>query len=311
MQLPKTIKTIEGKKFEWFDAGQADEKSLAYLAERFKLNEADLKECPPPLQRPKLIPRPDYLFMILLLPVYNRKKREIGTVEIDFFIGSDFLVTVHDDEFEPLKNFFHECQKFEGVKNKYLNGNPAGLIHELLNRLILYCFPMLNHISLDIDGIEKNLFIATHQKQMLGEILLIKRNIVNFRKAMQAHKNVIKKLVSEMPRFFLTAQLDAYLNNLVEYTKEIWDLLENYKDTIDALQQTNESLISFRLNQIMKTLTIFSVIVFPLTLLAGVFGMNTPGMPWMNDAWGFWKVVIIMLIGMIGMLIFFKKKKWL
>ncbi|MFH1225812.1 MAG: magnesium transporter CorA family protein [bacterium] len=309
--MPKTIKIIEGKRFKWFDIGQADEKNMAYLAERFKFNEIDLRDCPPPLQRPKLIPRPNYLFMILLLPVYNRKKREIDALEVDFFIGPDFLVTVHDREFEPLKNFFHECQKFEGVKSKYFNGNPANLIHELLNRLILYCFPMLNHISLDIDGIEKNLFVATHQKQMLGEILMIKRNIVNFRKAMQAHKNVIKKLVAEMPRFFLTAQLDAYLNNLVEYTKEIWDLLENYKDTIDALQQTNESLISFRLNQIMKTLTIFSVIVFPLTLLSSIFGMNTPGIPWVNDPWGFWKVVIIMLASMIGMLAFFKKKRWL
>lgn len=311
MQQLKTIRVIKSKNLRWLNVTSPGSKEIAFLAEQFKFDEIDLRDCPPPLQRPKLVKRPGYLFMILLFPVYNRKSRTVNAAEVDFFIGKDFLVTVHDDELETIGNFFHECQKFEGVKNKYFTNNPGNLLYELLNRLILYCFPMLNHASLDIDNIEKSIF-SGQQRQMLSEILIIKRNIVNFRKAMQPHKNVIKKLIAEAPGFFPTDQLNIYFNNLVEYTKEIWDLLENYKDTIDALQQTNESLISFHLNDIMKTLTIFSVIVLPLSLLASIFGMNTTdGMPWLQDPWGFWKVLAIMIVGAIGMLAFFKKKRWL
>ncbi|MFH1173331.1 MAG: magnesium transporter CorA family protein [bacterium] len=310
MQKPKNVKIIEAKDFEWVNIDRADLKGMDYLNQHFHFNELDLRDCPPPIQRPKLLERPNYLFVILLFPIYSRRKRTIETAEVDFFIGPNFLVTVHNGELELLNNFFQECQKFEGVRNKYLESNPANLIYELLNRLILYCFPMLNHIGMDIDNIERSIF-DSQQKRMLSEILLIKQNIVSFRKSMQAHKNIIKKVIDEMPKHYRTDLLDPQFKSLVEYTKEIWDLLENYRETIDALQQTNESLISFRLNQIMKTLTIFSVIVFPLTLLSSIFGMNTPGIPWMNDSYGFWKVVIIMFIGMIIMLIFFKKKKWL
>lgn len=311
MQKPKNIKIIEDNKYTWVNVDRADLRGMDYLNQNFHFNELDLKDCPPPIQRPKLIERPNYLFAILLFPIYNRRKRTIEAAEVDFFIGSDFFVTVHNGELEPLTHFFEECQKFEGVRSRYFEGNPANLIYELMNRLVLYCFPILNHIGLDIDNIERSIFDG-EQKRMLSEILLIKQNIVSFRKSMQAHKNIIKKLTEEMPRHYRTDLLDPQFKSLVEYTKEIWDLLENYRETIEALQQTNESLISFRLNQIMKTLTIFSVIVFPLTLLSSIFGMNTvDGMPWTTDPLGFWKVIIVMLIGTVGMLLFFKRKKWL
>jgi magnesium transporter len=169
---------------------------------------------------------------------------------------------------------------------------------------------MLNHISLDIDEAEKRIF-AGYEKRMVKEILIIKRNIVNFRKAMQAHKNVIKKLIIKAPQFFSTAKLNIYFNALVEQTKDIWDLLENYKETIDALHATNESLISFRLNDIMKLLTIISVVLLPVTLIASIFGMNTPQMPLVKHPYGFWIILILMVLVSLGVLQYFRKKEWL
>jgi len=169
---------------------------------------------------------------------------------------------------------------------------------------------MLVHISTDIDNVENQLR-TEFEKGTITEILRIKTNIVNFRQAMQPHKQVIRNLIAEAPRFFPIEQLQVYFNNLVNYTKEIWDLLDNYKDTIDALHETNISLIDFRINEIMKTLTIFSVIVFPLTLLASIFSMNVPGMPLTTNPNGFWIILMLMLAGTLGMLWFFEKKKWL
>lgn len=130
---------------------------------------------------------------------------------------------------------------------------------------------------------------------------------------MQPHKNVLKRLIislKENPDFAIQKN-DIYLDNLIDYTKETWDALENYKERIEALQETNESLISFKLNDIMKILTIISVITFPITLIAAIFGMNTPGIPFTQYRYGFWIVLGIMLSIAACMLGHFKRKDWM
>ena len=137
-------------------------------------------------------------------------------------------------------------------------------------------------------------------------------NIINFRRIMQTHKNMIKKMISLNSEFFPKQPLHSYYNKLLEQTKDIWEILENYKEVIEILAIANDSLLNYKISDIMKTLTIFSVIVFPLTLIAAIFGMNTTnGMPFMNNQFGFEIVIIIMLFGSLFMLLFFEKKKWL
>ena len=301
----KTIQEFKNAKFSWINVTNNGGKEIAYLRDKFGFHDLDLKDCLPPLQRPKLVVRPDYLFVILLFPVFDRKTRVLHASEVDFFITDKSLVTVNTNELAPLREIFSRCQN-----KKEKCANPADLLHEILHELLLSCFPMLVHISNDIDNVETKLR-SEFEKGTITEILRIKTNIVNFRKAMQPHKQVIRSLVAEAPRFFPTQKMKIYFENLVSNTKEIWDLLDNYKDTIDALHETNASLIDFRINEIMKTLTIFSVIVFPLTLLAAIFGMNAPGMPFASHPFGFWIILGIMMLGALGLLWFFEKKKWL
>lgn len=304
--MNKNIQEIKTKDLIWVNVSRPGKKEIKYLKEKYKFHNLDLKDCLPPLQRTKLVENPDYLFMILQFPIFDKQTREIKSSEVDFFINQNTLVTVHSNELDPLKELFKLCQENLRIQEKYLVGNPGILIYEILNRSLLHCFPMLNYISLNIDKVEKKIF-NRQEKEMVKDILIVKSNIVNFRKIMQAHKTVIRKLIEKAPQFFSIAKLNLYFNDLIAHTKEIWDDLENYKETIDALYNTNESLISFRLNKIIKTLTIFSVIVFPLTLLAAIFGMNTNNMPFVN----FWYIILIMLVLTLIMAIFFKVKKWL
>jgi len=301
----KNVLEFRNAKFSWINVTKNGEKEVEYLRKKFGFHEIDLKDCLPPLQRPKLVVRKNYLFMILLFPVFDRKTRVLHASEVDFFITPKTLLTVSSNELAPLQEIFSGCKSKKGKC-----GNPADLLHEILNELLLSCFPMLVHISNDIDNVE-NRMRSEFEKGTITEILRIKTNIVNFRKAMQPHKQVIRALVAEAPKFFPTKKIKIYFDNLINYTKEIWDLLDNYKDTIDALHGTNVSLIDFRINEIMKTLTIFSVIVFPLTLLAAIFGMDLPGMPLVNQPYGFWIVLSIMLFGTLGLLWFFEKRRWL
>jgi len=302
--MSSDVKIIKNKNFSWFNVTNNSEKEIKYLEKEFNFYPSDLEDCLPPLQRPKIIARPDYLFMILLFPVFDRETKTIHASEVDFFITPKTLVTVHTNELGQISNTFGE------YNNKTLKcSSPTALLHEILNRLLSECFPMLVHISNDIDNVEARIR-TDFEKGTITEILRIKTNIVNFRRAMQPHKQVIRYFITEASVFFPNNQLKKYLDDLINYTKEIWDLLDNYKDTIDALHETNVSLIDFRINEIMKTLTIFSVIVFPLTLLTSMFGMNVIKMPVVSHPHGFFIILGLMAAGASGMLIFFKSKKW-
>lgn len=308
----KHLKKLTHNNLTWITIDKPTAKQLNWIRQNFKFRKEDLNECTPILQRPKMNVRENYLFMILQFPYYDRRTAEIKSSEIDFFITENTIITFHTGNLEPILEIERLIEKDIEYKEEIMTDN-SRLLYEILNRLLHYCFPILNHINQDIESIEDQIFEIKEKKfKIIKEILRIKRNIVNIRKIMQAHKSVISKLIKNYEAIYPAKHLHEYFNHLVNHTKDIWDFLENYKDTIDALHETHESLLSHNLNEIIKTLTIFSVIVFPLTLLAAIFGMNTMNsMPFINSPYDFWWVVIIMLAGVIGMLILFKKKKWL
>jgi len=309
MYFPMPINTLQATT-TWHNVDRTGKMEIEWLRKAFAFHPLDLEDCAGSAQRPKLSIYQEYLFMILLFPVYNKHARAIEQAEIDFFINEHFLITVHRNEFPVIKRFYEELSASDTVRTRFLGENSAVLLYEILDRLLEYCFPMLDHTDLDIKNIEMNIFTG-NEKQMVGEILTVKTSIVNFRNTMSAHRNIIKNLMKANAKFFDTDTLKVYYQNLVDLTVNIWDILAAQRETIDALHATNESLISFRLNQVMKTLTIFSVIVFPLTLLAAIFGMNAVDMPLVNSRYGFWYIVTIMLVGTIGMFTYFKRKGWL
>lgn len=310
------IQTIKHKDFRWIDihCGNGNKsKGIKYLEENFNFHPLDIEDCASITHRAKCDAYPYYSFLILLFPSYNKKTREIITSEIDFFISKDNLISVHrNNNLATYTNFFNLCTENIEEKEKFLSLPPERLLYEILNRLYIDCLPMLDHVSEDVDNIEKQIF-SGNEKEMVHEISIIRRNITDFRKLMQPHKNVIKKLAASLQEnpLFAIQKTDAYFNNLIDYTKEIWDALDNYKERIEALQATNESLISFKLNDIMKILTIISVITFPITLIAAVFSMNTPGIPFTEYKYGFWIVLCIMLSIALLMLGHFKRRDWM
>ncbi len=306
------LNEIKFSTFTWIHSASIDKKAVEEIGKRFRLHPDDLKEVLPPIQRPKLVERDNCLFMILMYPFYDKEAKLIEISEVDFFIARDFIATFNEsNKLEPIGNFMEACSGNKLLCEKIIAAGPVGLLYELLDRLSNHCFPMLVHISNDIDTIKKRLF-KEYGKGTILEILRIKTNIANFSKAIQGYKTIVDKLISKEAPFLPTEQLKIYFDNLVERKKEMWDMVDNLTHIIDALHQTNESLISFRINEIMKTLTIFSVIVVPLALLASIFGMNVVNeMPFVEHPYGFWIVVGLMIAGVMAMLGIFKKKKWL
>ena len=303
------IKEIKTKNLRWIDVSSCKPKEMKHIEQKFKFHPLHISDCLSPVQRPKLDVTPDYLFMVLLFPVYNRRTRKIISSEIDFFINSDTLVTVHRGELSPLMNFFNLCQTTKEQKDKYFIGSPAFLIYELLNRLLAACNPILGNMNLNINGIEENIFNG-YEKRMVKEILIAKTNVVNFRRITQTHRLVVSKLLEKSSLFFSPGKLKIYFKEVIENAEDIWQNLENLRETVEAIEQTNNSLISFQLNDIIKILTIISIIVLPISLMGTIFGMNLKFIPLMNQPFAFWILLSIMTLIIILLVGYFRRKKW-
>ncbi len=308
---PTETRSIITPTLRWIDVPKPNVATLKKLQKEFQFHPLDIEDCMQANQYPKLDGYPHYLFLVLHFPSYSPQTRQITATEIDFFIYPNALITVHEDGVHnKIDDLFLQCSKDPQKQTQLLHGNPSILLYTLLEALLKDVFPLLGHIRGDLQFIERQIF-AGYEKTMVQHILQAKRNIVNLRSIMQSHEFVIQKLIVKSEPLFSTAQLQVYYNNLVEHTKDIWAILQNEKETIEALQETNESLISFRLNDIMKLLTGMSVVLLPVTLIASVMGMNV-SLPFLESAAnGFWYIVGFMVALATTMVLYFKHRDWL
>ena len=183
----------------------------------------------------------------------------------------------------------------------------------MLQELNKFSLRQIDHITRKIDVIEKAVFEESrlkNEEKLVEDISVIRRDILDFRRAIKPQDTILESLKIRGTEFFgkLTK---PYFSDIIGDHMRVWELLENHKETIESLQEANDSLLSHRTNRIMKLITLFAVIVFPLTLLASLFGMNTRHTPIIGINHDFWIIVGIMIIGTTAMLIVFKKKKWL
>ncbi len=304
----KHIKTIAQHNFDWVHVTKTDPEILSVLQERFDLLDVDVKEVLPPNQRSKLVVRDKYVFMILHYPVYNRTSGRIMSAEVYFFVQKKSLITISPSGLTPLTNLY-EQMKVGGVC--LACDKPSQMFLYIVLDMLQSLFPMLVHMNNDIESVEEHIFdVDRKHRQNAVEILRIKTNLVNFKRSIQPYKALVEKFIG-LDKIFVSKALVLDNQHVRDISIELWQMMQTQEATIDALHETHESLINNRTNQIMRTLTIFSVIVFPLTLLAAIFGMNTINTPVIGHPHDFWILVGVMLLGTVGMLSFFRAKHWL
>lgn len=302
---------LENGGLVWVNVTKQSQEDLIVLQKKYQISKQDIQECLPPFQRPKIVKRDQYYFMVLHFPVFDRETRRLSFTEVDFFLAENFLITVHDNKLPILESFFKECKKNQETREKYFGGSGAHVLFELLSRLLDAIFPILLHVNEDITAVDSELFKDAPARKTAEEVLRLKTNIVTFRRTMQGHRTVLERLISSAGRELGLFSYQAYIFSLREFVNEIWHLLESQKESINALHETNESLINLHTNDVMKTLTVISVVTFPLTLIATIFAIHAPGTPFITHQLGFWIIFGIIFFGGVAMVLLFKKRRWL
>src|SRR5881628_3419767 len=292
----------------WINLEELDVESVTQLAERFGWHALDLEDVLSKRQRPKVDDYPEYLFSVLHFPAYDKAIQRLNAAELDIFIGPDYLVTFPNVELLPVTRLFRRCSEDEALREQLFTKGSGRLLYEVLDDLFDYCFPILDKIGHKLDVIEDDMFEGL-SSEVVRDISNVKQEIISYRKIIKPERSTLRLLERHVERF-LPEELELYFDDIVDAAERIWDILDNYKEVVEALEDTNESVISHRQNDILRILTVFSVVLLPLTLITGFFGMNVR-FPGFDTVWAFWVIVAGMIVSLGGLLSFFRYKRWL
>jgi magnesium transporter len=307
-QAEPRVETVEGHGLRWINIERPGPVDRAWLEEHFEFHPLDYEDVSSRNQRPKIDEYDDYLFIVLHFPVYDKGVGRLNAAELDMFVGPDFLITLPNRPLPPVEYLFERCRASEEMRDNLFSKGPGYLLYKIVDDSFDYCFPMLRKMGNKLERIEEDIFEG-RAEETVRDISNLKQEIVGFRKVMRPQRSVLRDLERTKQRY-IAEDLDIYFDDIVDASERIWDMLENFKEVVEALEDTNEQLISHRLNDILRVLTSLSVIVLPLTLIASIWGMNVR-VPGEQSLTAFWIIIVTMVVLLGSMLAYFRKRGFL
>ena len=303
------LETLTWGDHTWVNIERPTERETEYLAQNYPFHPLDLDDCLSRIQRPKIDEYKDYLFLVLHFPVFNKESRVTTPSQVSVFIGEKYLITLHDGELKPLVKLFRECQIDEESRQEDLGRGPVYLLYRIIDRLVDYCLPILNKIGDNIERTEDNIFSSRGMPRAIEDMSTLRRDVISFRRIIWPMRAVVGSLEPKIRRF-TPMDLAVYFGDMVDHVDKMWDGLDEYKEVIEGLNATHDSLASNRTNEVIRMLTIIATILLPLTVLASIYGMNIP-LPFQNSSYSFLFVLIIWIVIVSGMLYFFRRHHWI
>ncbi len=297
--------TADGLTWVHLDSPRSDEATA--LAERFGWHPLDVEDVLSKRQRPKVDEYDEYRFIVLQFPVYDKAVQRLNAGELDAFLGPDYLVTLPKVALLPVTRLFQRCVDDPELRESLFSKGSGYLLYHVLDDLFDYCFPILDKIGHKLDTVEDDIDEGRFE-EIVRDISRVKQEIISYRKIIKPQRPTLRLLERHVERF-LPEDLELYFDDLVDASERIWDLLDNYKEVVEALEATNEAALSHRQNDVLRVLTVFSVLLLPLTLLASIFGMNVD-FPGFGTAEAFWLIIAAMVAIFAAVLAFFRWRRF-
>jgi magnesium transporter len=299
----------------WVNVVAPDVETSTDLATRFGWHPLDVEDIVSKRQRPKVDDYEDegYLFAVLHFPFYDNQVQRLNAAELDIFVGHDYVVTIPNHELRPVTRLFSRCEEDDIFREQLFARGSGRVLYEILDDLFDYCFPILDKIGHKLDRIEDELFEGAAD-EIVRDISNVKQEIISYRKIIKPERSTLRVLERRVESF-LPEELEEYFDDIVDSAERIWDLLDNYKEVIEALESTNESVLAHRFNDVLRILTVFSIVFLPATLIASLWGMNVGlpggGEPSSASHLVFWVIIGASVAVVGGMIGFFRWKRWL
>ncbi|MBI4123142.1 MAG: magnesium transporter CorA family protein [Parcubacteria group bacterium] len=301
------LRVIQGPTVKWVDIQNPTRKDIDDLRRSFHFHPLVLDELLIPAWRPKVERFPDYLSLILYYPVYSKERKETRPRELDILVTKNALITVHYSSIVPVKALFDKCNMYPEARGNYLGQSSGYLLFYVLSGFWKQSLLKLTRVNLKIDQIEEKIFQGEERTQV-REISLAKADVINFWRIVEPQGEILERLRKEGADFF-GSEVEPYLSDIVDDYNQSVHELETARETVRALEETNNSLLTAKTNEVVRLLTVLSTLILPLTLIASIFGMNVE-LPIGNHTKDYWFIMIFMAIAVVTLYLYFKRKRW-
>ena len=304
-----TTRIITHGNLTWLDLAHPSEADVASLSERFPyFHPLNLEDIRSPIERPKLDQDDAYIFMVMHFPLWDSRHELSRAAEVDFFVGHDYLVTVHNGTLKPLADLVERCQSDGAERERFLGRGANHAFHTLIDQLVDYVFPILGKVDRRIHDIEDALF-ESNAKRVIQEIALLRRDIISLRRIIRQQIPIVQQLET-VQHPILHDEMEEYFGDIADHLFKLRDIVDENYEIINSFAETADTLASYRINEVMRILTVISVIMLPLTLISSIYGMNIE-LPFAEDHNAFIITAGAMLLIAILMLIYFRVRNWL
>jgi magnesium transporter len=291
----------------WVDMDDPPPEEDRVLQDIFKLHPLVVEDCRAERHHPKIEEFPDYLYFIMHGVRADTSAQRFNTIELDGVLGPNYVITYHIDTFRSInivkqrvRNSPITCQR-----------GPTFLLHQILDQIVDFYSPVLDDFDERISALEDNIFSLKHpDNSILEEIMSLKRSVLRLRRISSKQLDILYRM-SHGQYVLIDEQALPFFRDIYDHLVRVTDLAENYRDLIGGALDAYLSVISNRMNEIMKVLTIFSAVMLPLTFIAGVYGMNFDEIPELHTKYGYFVVWFVMVSIATGMLLFFWRRGWI
>lgn len=303
------INTYTHKKLTWVDLENPTTEEVSRLMAEYNIHPLVGQELLSPTVRSKVDLYDNFIYLILHFPTVSHSHNGKTEQEVDFIIGHEFLITVHYDMVDPLREF-SKMFEVNSILDKSNMGDHAGyLFYYIMREMYKNLSDELSGITQRLKDIEEKIFKGKEGKMVI-EISKTNKSLLDFRESIRFHKDVLDSFEMAGKHFF-EEKFHYYLRALLGEYYKVYNLLENQKEVLVDLRETNDSLLSSKTNETIKTLTIMAFIVLPMSFIIQIFGISSPYLPLVNSPGGLWKILEIVVIAGILVFLSFKYKKWL
>ena len=281
----------------WFDIADPASADLDELGRRFQLHELQIEDC---RHRPQLAKVDDYENYVFAVLKHLHTDDELVFDDFDVFLGSNFLITVHLGDCPLLAKL---CQRVQENRVERLDR----IFYVLMDLIVDEYLTVLDNSAEDISKVESQV-LETPEPRVLGEIFRLKRRLIDFRRVASGMRDVVNAIIRREGGL-VGDDLDPYFRDIYDHLVHVVDLVEAHRDLLTGSLDIYLSAVANRTNEVMKVLTIYGTLALPLVIITGFFGMNLH-LPWSSNPHGLWYVTGLMVLSIILVLWFFKRKQW-
>ncbi len=302
------IHELKSEKLHWVNIDEIDEEAIEFLQNNYKFHPLDIEDIKSETHHPKIDIYREYVFLVFHVPEFDTEHRKLISDELNIFIGKNYVVSITHKLVESLDSFFNRMLHNSRLRRDVLERGSGFLSYRILSNVFHNVYPTIGKLGKDVVAVEEAVFKVSGSESVKF-LATTRRNILSMRRILDPQRQIIASLAG-VRKQFLPEILTPYFDDVRDNIEKAHVLLDAYKDTIDGLNETNESLISFRTNQIIKMLTILSVSLMPANLFTGFYGMNIVGLPFAENIFFVYGVGLLLVGGILLVLWLLHKRKW-